>query len=129
LAGHLPNGNRDAPWLARYVEDTAIASVGAECNAAAFSVPCHRGDAALAGAAKQDFLLVRHAGCHDHAVYITDGEDFVGGVEGDSRDHRIATRAEFQRGLADRAVLALERPDDGGRRAGACQPAALGTPG
>ncbi len=43
--------------------------------------------------------------------------------------HDVGARAEFQRRLAHRAILALERPDDRRRRTGRGKPLALGGPG
>src|SRR5690606_6854182 len=103
--------------LSRNVDHTAVACFRAEGDASFFLVPHHGTHGSLAGTAQKDFLRVGEAHGHDHAVVIADGDYFLPGVASHACDHEIAARSKFERGLAHRAVLGLERPDNRGWRA------------
>ena len=119
----------DSFSLAGSLSLAAVAGFGAEGQAAALAVPGQGGDGALAWPPQQNLLLIGEPGGKHHAVGIADGDDFVRRMTGNACHHHVASRTEFQRSLAHRAVLAGKGPDNGRRRAGTREPASLGAPG
>src|SRR5690606_31576579 len=115
--------------LAGDVDDAASTVFATEGETLACLVPAKRGNCRAPCPAQHHFLRVCKAGCKDHPVSESDGDHILNGMTANIGGEDRAARAKLQRRLAHWAVLVVERPDDGSRRAGGRQPLALRTPG